>query len=138
MHLSTLKMSNCNSHWQMILLKLFGGWLVIHVVIDNASAYKAMRTMLMEKRKKLYWTYYIAYCIDLMLEKLGEVPQHKNALIKAKRVSNLIYKYFWVLGWMRKYINKKLSDRLSQDLPLFIWLYKALWSKEPIGSNVHS
>ncbi|KAK2651670.1 hypothetical protein Ddye_011526 [Dipteronia dyeriana] len=75
--------------------------LVVQVVIDNASAYKATRKMLIEKRKHLYWTPCAAHCRDLMLEKLGELPQHKIALQKAKKVSNFIYNYGWVLELMR-------------------------------------
>ncbi|MCI13334.1 hypothetical protein A2U01_0034451, partial [Trifolium medium] len=34
----------------------------------NAANYRAVGAMLMDKRKKLYWTPYAAHCIDLMLE----------------------------------------------------------------------
>lgn len=64
--------------------------LVIQVVTDNASNYKAARRMLMEKRPRMWWTPCAAHCIDLMLEKLGELPQHKNALTKAKKVITII------------------------------------------------
>lgn len=60
--------------------------IVIQVVTDNASNYKAAGSKLMEKRKRLWWTPCAAHCIDLMLEKLGNLPQHKNALLKAKKV----------------------------------------------------
>jgi len=60
---------------------------VVQVVTDNASNYKKAGEMLMEKRKRLWWTPCAAHCINLMLEKLGELPQHKNALIKARKVS---------------------------------------------------
>lgn len=63
-----------------------GEELVIQVVTDNASNYKAAGKLLMEKRKRLWWTPCAAHCIDLMLEKVGELPQHKNALIKSKKV----------------------------------------------------
>ncbi|PNX74391.1 HAT family dimerization domain containing protein, partial [Trifolium pratense] len=41
---------------------------VVQIVTDNAANYKAAGAMLMEKRKKLYWTPCAAHCIDLMLE----------------------------------------------------------------------
>ncbi|PKI39183.1 hypothetical protein CRG98_040429 [Punica granatum] len=43
---------------------------VIQIVTDNAANYKAAGEMLMEKRKKLFWTPCAAHCIDLMLEDL--------------------------------------------------------------------
>jgi len=57
---------------------------------DNASAYKTAGKKLMKKRKYLYRTPCAAHCINLILEKLGELPQHKNALTKAKK-NNQIY-----------------------------------------------
>lgn len=47
---------------------------VVQVVTDNASNYKAIRKLLMEKRKYLYWTPCVAHYIDLTLEKIGELP----------------------------------------------------------------
>ena len=41
---------------------------VVQIVTENASNYKKAEEMLMEKRKKLYWTPCAAYCIDLILE----------------------------------------------------------------------
>ncbi|KAK3225991.1 hypothetical protein Dsin_005853 [Dipteronia sinensis] len=60
--------------------------LVVQVVTDNASNYKKAGEMLMEKRKRLWWTPCAAHCIDLMLEKIGSLPQHQHALKKAKKV----------------------------------------------------
>ncbi|KAI0496146.1 hypothetical protein KFK09_022453 [Dendrobium nobile] len=67
-----------------------GEYLAVQLVIDNASSYKAVGKKFMEKRKHLYWTPCAAHCIDLILEKLGELPQHKNALTKAKK-NNYVY-----------------------------------------------
>ncbi|KAL6519452.1 hypothetical protein OROGR_018772 [Orobanche gracilis] len=60
--------------------------IVIQVVTDNASNYKAAGDLLMAKRPRLWWTPCAAHCIDLMLEKIGDLPQHKNALTKSKKV----------------------------------------------------
>ncbi|KAJ9543497.1 hypothetical protein OSB04_023204 [Centaurea solstitialis] len=59
--------------------------IVVQVVTDTASAYKAAGTLLMKKRKHLYWTPCAAHCIDLILEKIGELPQQKSALLKEKK-----------------------------------------------------
>lgn len=90
------------------VIEEIGEDIVVQVVTDNASAYKAAGNLLMEKRKSLYWTPCAAHCIDLMLEKIGEFPQHKNALIKAKKVSNFIHNYQLVLNLARKYATKDL------------------------------
>ncbi|KAL5561819.1 hypothetical protein UlMin_031566 [Ulmus minor] len=85
-----------------------GEHLVVQVVADNASTYKAMGEKLMSKRKQLYWTPCAAHCLDLMLEKIGELPQHKTALLRAKKVSNYIHNHGWVLSPMRKFTKNEI------------------------------
>ena len=76
--------------------------IVIQVITNNASNYKLAGKMLMDKRPRLWWTPCAAHCIDLMLEKIGKLPQHKTALIKAKKVTtinlviiNYYYHYYY-------------------------------------------
>ncbi|KAH6830676.1 Agenet domain-containing protein [Perilla frutescens var. hirtella] len=70
--------------------------IVVQVVTDNAAAYKAF-----------------IHCIDLMLEKIGQLSQHKNALLKAKKVSNFIHNHQWVLSLFRKSAKKDLLRRAA-------------------------
>ncbi|KAL0906436.1 hypothetical protein M5K25_024931 [Dendrobium thyrsiflorum] len=133
-----------------------GEQLVVQVVTDNASAYKAAGHMLMEKRKHLYWTPCAAHYIDLILEQLGDLPQHKNALSKAKKITKFIYNHSWVLALMRKFSKKEiirpattrfatsyltLQSILDVRQPLEAmftstqWLNSA-WGKKPEGKEV--
>ncbi|XP_020682348.1 uncharacterized protein LOC110099509 [Dendrobium catenatum] len=82
--------------------------LIVQVVTDNASAYKAAGQMLKEKRTHLYWTPCAAHCIDLILEDLGDLPQHKSALSRAKKITKFIYNHSWVLSLMRKFSKKEI------------------------------
>ncbi|XP_062119365.1 uncharacterized protein LOC133833124 [Humulus lupulus] len=112
--LKTIDASDCVKDAQKLfellddVVEEIGEDIVIQVITDNASAYKAAGRLLMEKRKSLYWTPCAAHCIDLMLEKIGELPQHKNALLKVKRVSNFIHNHQWVLSLTRKFAKKDL------------------------------
>ncbi|CAK8536885.1 unnamed protein product [Lathyrus sativus] len=54
---------------------------VVKIVTDNAANYKAAGTMLMKKRKKLYWTSCAAHCIDLMLEDFEKYIKVHNETI---------------------------------------------------------
>ncbi|KAM6565679.1 hypothetical protein CsatA_024807 [Cannabis sativa] len=90
------------------VIEEIGEHLVVQVVTDNASAYKAAGTLLMEKRKHLYWTPCAAHCIDLMLERIGELPQHASALSKAKKLSKYIYNHQLVLDMMRKFAKRDI------------------------------
>jgi hypothetical protein len=40
----------------------------VQIITDNAANYKATRQLLMEKRKRMFWTPYASHCIDLKLE----------------------------------------------------------------------
>ena len=61
---------------------------VIQVVTDNATNYKAAGEMLMEKRKKLYWTPCAAHCIDLMLEDFEKkLELHKATISKGRKIT---------------------------------------------------
>ncbi|GJU06396.1 ribonuclease H-like domain-containing protein [Tanacetum coccineum] len=52
---------------------------VVQVVTDNATNYKAASEMLMNKRKKLFWTPCAAHCIDMMLEDFKKkIKEHKE------------------------------------------------------------
>jgi len=104
------KKKDANLLFEMLdeIVEEVGEDLVVQVVTDNASAYKVAGAKLMEKRKHLFWTPCAAYCIDLMLEKLGELPQHKRALLKAKKISNYVYNHPWVLSLMRKLTKRDL------------------------------
>ncbi|XP_028551493.1 uncharacterized protein LOC114579844 [Dendrobium catenatum] len=90
------------------VIEEIGEQLVVQVVTDNASAYKAAGQMLMEKRTHLYWTPCAAHCIDLILEDLGDLPQHKSALSRAKKITKFIYNHSWVLSLMRKFSKKEI------------------------------
>ncbi|PKI78647.1 hypothetical protein CRG98_001024 [Punica granatum] len=59
---------------------------VVQVVTDNTANYKAAGEMLMEKRKKLFWTPCAAHCIDLMLEDLEKKIKGAYSLIKVLRM----------------------------------------------------
>ncbi|XP_062103352.1 uncharacterized protein LOC133814403 [Humulus lupulus] len=107
--------------------------IVIQVITDNASAYKVAGRLLMEKRKSLYWTSCAAHCIDLMLEKIGELPQHKNAFLKARRVSNFIHNHQWVLSLTRKFAKKDiLQPAVTRFATAFLTLESMHQLKQPL------
>lgn len=64
---------------------------VIQVVTDNAAANLAAANMLKVKRPSIFWSSCAAHCIDLMLEKISKDARIKEALHKAKELTNFIY-----------------------------------------------
>lgn len=63
-------------------VKEIGEYIVVQVITDNANAYKEGGCLLIEMR-----TVFFLLCVmhlDLMLEKIDELSQHKNVLLKEK------------------------------------------------------
>ncbi|KAH6808014.1 hypothetical protein C2S51_029122 [Perilla frutescens var. frutescens] len=94
--------------------------IVVQVVTDNTAAYKAAGRLLMDKRKSLYWTPCAAHCIDLMLEKIGQLSQHKNALLKAKKLKQPLQMMFvsqeWSsCAWAKKTKLKEVKKIVMKD-----------------------
>ncbi|KAH6785783.1 hypothetical protein C2S51_038238 [Perilla frutescens var. frutescens] len=107
--------------------------IVVQVVTDNAAIYKVVGHLLMDKMKSLYWTPCAAHCIDLMLEKIGELSQHKNALLKAKKVSNFIHNHQWVLSLFRKFTkNDLLRPAAARFFTAYLTLESMLQLKQPL------
>ncbi|PSS34880.1 RuvB-like [Actinidia chinensis var. chinensis] len=64
---------------------------IVQVVTDNASNYKLAREMLMEKRKRLFWTPCASHCIDLMLEDFEKhIQLHHATIAKGKRQKDCV------------------------------------------------
>ncbi|KAF1862106.1 hypothetical protein Lal_00026623 [Lupinus albus] len=65
---------------------------VVQVVTDNASNYKDVGEMLMEKRKKLCWTPCAAHYIDLMLEEFEKkILIYADTIYKCRKITTFIY-----------------------------------------------
>ena len=78
---------------------------VVQVVTDNAS-----REMLIQKRKKLFWTPCATHCIDLMLGDFEKnIEEHKVAITKGRKITSFIY------------------NRLQLVLTFLFFLYKLLY-----------
>jgi len=81
---------------------------VIQVVTDNATNYKASGELLMQKRKKLYWTPCAAHCIDLMLEDFEKkIPLHHDTIANGKKITTYIYSRTGLISLLHKYSEGK-------------------------------
>ncbi|CAN1184956.1 hypothetical protein LINPERPRIM_LOCUS39249 [Linum perenne] len=77
---------------------------VIQIVTDNAAAYKAAGTKLMEKRKHLFWTPCAAHCLDLMLEDFDKnLKLHKSTIEKGRKITNFIYASAILISMLREF-----------------------------------
>ncbi|XP_059670853.1 uncharacterized protein LOC132316389 [Cornus florida] len=81
---------------------------VVQVVTDNASNYKLAGEMLMEKRKKLFWTPCAAHCIDLMLKDFEKkIEMHSGTIEDGRMIVSYIYSRCMLNHWMKEFTNGK-------------------------------
>ncbi|KAL7247108.1 hypothetical protein ACSBR2_002093 [Camellia fascicularis] len=82
---------------------------IAQIITDSASAYVKARSMLMKKRKQLFWSPCAAHCMDLMLTDIGDLPTHKDTMSKTRKITVYIYRHAWVLNLMRTFTNEELT-----------------------------
>nr|KAJ0190830.1 hypothetical protein LSAT_V11C800390750 [Lactuca sativa] len=81
---------------------------VVQVVTDNAANYKAAGEMLMQKRKKLFWTPCAAHCIDLMLEDFEKkIEEHKVTITKGRKITSFIYNRSRLICLLKEFTKGK-------------------------------
>ncbi|CAN1153533.1 hypothetical protein LINPERHAP2_LOCUS19461 [Linum perenne] len=98
---------------------------VIQIVIDNASAYKAARAKLMEKRTHLFWTPCAAHCLDLMLEDLEKkLSVHKTTIAKGRKITNYIYGRAMLISMLKEFT--KGGDLIRPAVTRFATAYLTL------------
>jgi len=60
---------------------------IIQIVTDNATNYKTVGELLIQKKKKLYWTLCVAHYIDLMLEDFDKkISLHRETITNGKKI----------------------------------------------------
>ena len=97
---------------------------IVQVVTDNEASFKATGMLLMEKRKHFFWSPCAAYCIDLMLEDIGNMKQIKETLYQAKMITSFIYNSLKVVNLMKVFTKDRdlLSFRITRFATDFISL----------------
>ncbi|XP_058077994.1 uncharacterized protein LOC131226231 [Magnolia sinica] len=88
------------------VVKEIGEDYVVQVITENAASYVMAGRLLMEKRRRLFWTPYAPHCIDLMLEDIGRL--FINVIARARRITVFMYKHALLLSRMRKHIGGNL------------------------------
>ena len=98
---------------------------VVQVVTDNAANYKAAGQMLMEKRKKLYWTPCAAHCIDLMLEDFEKkIKVHGATIKKGRKITTFIYSRSMLISMLKNFTKGK--DLIRPAVTRFATAYLTL------------
>jgi len=107
------------------VVELVGEEYVVQVVTDNAANYKVAGEMLMEKRKKLYWTLCAAHCIDLILEDFEKnLKVHQTTIKKGRKITIYIYGRAMLISMLKRFTNEK--DLIRPDVTRFATAYLTL------------
>ena len=81
--------------------------------------------LLMQKRKKLYWTPCAAHCIDLMFEDFEKkIPLHQDTIANGKKITTYIYSRTGLISLLHKYSGGK--DLIRQAITRFATSYLTL------------
>ncbi|XP_061357659.1 uncharacterized protein LOC133301963 [Gastrolobium bilobum] len=76
---------------------------VVQIVTDNAANYKRAGELLMQKRKRLFWTHCAAHTIDLMLEDFEKhIAVHRETIPKGKKITTYIYGRTFLISLLKK------------------------------------
>jgi hypothetical protein len=77
---------------------------VVQIVTDNATNYKAAGEMLMNKRKRQYWTPCATHCVDLMLEAFEKkILVHAVTIPKGTKIATFIYSRTYLICLLKKF-----------------------------------
>ncbi|ONI29470.1 hypothetical protein PRUPE_1G199600 [Prunus persica] len=88
----------------MDVIKEVGSSNVVHIVIDNGSAFVKAGEMMMEWYP-IYWTPCAAHCINLIFEDIRKQESVANVINKARKLTNYICNHGWLLAQMRIFLQ---------------------------------
>ncbi|WVZ04645.1 hypothetical protein V8G54_017991 [Vigna mungo] len=98
---------------------------VLQVIRYNESNYVLASKSLEENRPNLYWTPYVAHCIDLILEEIGKLPLLRKTIQGEVSLIDFIYNRSITLSLLRQFTNKReLVRHITKHLLHLIYHYK--------------
>ena len=76
---------------------------VVHMVTDNAAAYKLAVSKLHEKYSNIYWSPCAAHCLNLILKDICSMSHASSLASRASHVTKFVYNHGVILSWLRKF-----------------------------------
>ncbi|XP_038690695.1 uncharacterized protein LOC119989295 isoform X2 [Tripterygium wilfordii] len=98
---------------------------VVQVITDNDAAYKAAGSMLMDKRKHLFWTPCATHCIDLILEDFEKkLKVHRVTIQKGRKITTYIYSRTLLMSMLKHFTQGR--DLIRPDVTRFATTLRCL------------
>ncbi|RZB52408.1 hypothetical protein D0Y65_048751, partial [Glycine soja] len=98
---------------------------VVQVITDNVGNFKAAGELLMHTRQNLYWTPFVAHCIDLILEGLEKhLKVHEVTIKKGRKITTYTYGRTMLISMLKKYTNGR--DFIRVGMTRFATAYLTL------------
>ncbi|CAN6584346.1 unnamed protein product [Malus baccata var. baccata] len=113
---------------------------VIQVVTDNASNNMVAANMMKKKRPNMFWTSCATHILNLMLQRIGNLPRFKGVINKAKTFTIFIYAHHKTLALMRKHTKKRdiIRPGVTRFATSFLTLQRLIDKKKDLKVMVAS
>lgn len=90
----------CNLFVEMV--EMVGFENVVYLVIDNAFNYKVLGRLFAERYLNIFWFLCVVYCMNLILEDVGNMFNVKELVFVVLKVIIFVYNYKLILNFLRK------------------------------------
>ncbi|KAL4184851.1 hypothetical protein AMTRI_Chr10g3160 [Amborella trichopoda] len=86
--------------------------------------------LLLERRLNLYWTPYVAHCVNLMLKDTRKLRRVKTCILKSKLIARLIYNHKFLHALMREhYMREIVRESTTRFATTFLTIQSLLVHK---------
>jgi hypothetical protein len=111
---------------------------IMHMVINNTSNYVVASKLLVEEFPSIFWSPYVAYCINLILQDVGKLQSVCFVINHASSITKYNYNHYLYL--MRKFTRRKeiLRSAPTRFATNFIALQSILVHKDNLRTMVTS
>ena len=97
-----MKDANTLFHMFSEVVEWVGPSNVVHMVTNNAAAYKLAGSKLHEKYSNIYWSPCAAHCLNLILKDICGMSHVSSLASRASYVTKFVYNHGVILSWLRK------------------------------------
>ncbi|XP_078445183.1 hAT dimerization domain-containing protein isoform X2 [Wolffia australiana] len=101
---------------------------VVQVVTENSPLFRAAGKLLEEKMKNLFWMPCAAYSMDLVLEDFLKINYVNEGVVKAQKITQLIYNHSWLLNLAKDFTSgdELVSPATTRSASTFVTLGRLL------------
>ncbi|WOK97096.1 hypothetical protein Cni_G05804 [Canna indica] len=108
---------------------------IVHFLMDGSSWSKAAGQVLMNKYRTFFWSVCAKHCIELIFKGFSDLDDVNGVIAKARKISQLVYNYAWVLDLLKKITEGR--DIVLPSMAPFITDFLSLQSLFFLKESLH-